>query len=1215
MALIKDALNFFKKGSEEEKKEPEVVQAKQAHPDIEPNGFYALPNDYAPVVVSSQGVSCRIDYQSHGEYVVTTHSKGRLLLRESLNARDRKKLMVTSFDFKGFIGIHLHPAGMVLALDEEKNAKGETRLNQPPATVLSGPTPPNDAQLRAGRILTIDLTTLSEGSPLLIASNNRLLHMMIKPLGTDKDSWGMYLSNINGIIRSNTLPSVVLRREWSRVVDRNFFIRLASAPEGRITASLWNTETRDPAMMRLTVDAAGVLTLEELFTTHGLTVVAGNGPVVRLGLLGDSPPPQEDALREQFVETLGKLRNRTQSCAAEHNQEERLQGIREHLLADVERAIRKESSNGVVMLALELAVKEVIALLYSKNSGAESGSMVGHSTVALLNAIIDELTGWVQTDSSTFLSAAVINQVIDEIAGSLPMPELEAMMRQELPKTKTNLLEEEQVHIEELRQNAQQFLTRFLTASTTSREVHHLARQITKAENPEEQKTLRAGLEQAVQKMMRETMVQTLIRLSVRGHLIRIEREKRQQFNFAPQSAGEQMVTVSELDDIVKRYNEYTRYISPAFQERLSIPIGNAIKAFQDGTCDEQSVTINNSGFISHLAVLRSSGGKLEPDSDATVPAITPLHAIPDAVPDIRVEQPDRAVAKGFVRVVHREGQLMEAEFVPMAHASKIPPGLPSPLWFVFTDFTIRFMESHIAGDSRRKGDQKQQDLIAQQFTHNLLLKLVNLFRCANSLPAATHFDGSQELLSEANGIAEMRAGEDPHEEVLDLRNRPKNLTEMAMNLKHELRQIIVKLQKEGAVPANAFRLKQQMRAFATAGGGGQQLSLPITITVQRGVLTLEALFDDKPFKKAVRLTGKAEEITAEPVQQEKPAAPDARKTTVASPTVADKERARILAVREKTEKLSRQGIAQLLNGLEFFKDFSDYEKNRVSEFDVSFQVTKRQDVLIRENTTDTAFFILIKGRVAAIKGNLGTGKEKVLFYLEAGEVMGELAFLTGTPRTLNLVSQEDGLLLRVDRELLERLGCDSREKFKDQLINKLVQRLTDTTNRVQKVTQLGQPLKRVHSPHPGELKQVSREETFEKIDRVPFFDRFSTFEKRRLTAFNTSFLTYPADAHVICEGDVDASFFILLDGIVAVLKGETEIVRIGPGEFFGEMAFLTHLPRTTGVCSKSEILVLKVDQDFLKRLGSEIREKIKDRFIRTLSERLIQTTTQSSLE
>ncbi|MBF0114061.1 MAG: cyclic nucleotide-binding domain-containing protein [Magnetococcales bacterium] len=1188
--------NLFKKGaSTEEVSKPVEREANVAHPDLAPTHYYALSNQFAPVVISSQGVSCHIEYRLQGEYYVTTRSKGRIMLQESLNARDRKKLFVSNFDFKGLVGVHLHPAGMVFTLDEEKNAKGEVRPNQPPATILSGAAPQDAASLLAGRSARIDLKTVSQESPILIGSNNRMMHMMIKPVSAEGGAWGLYLSNANGIIRGNTLPSVVLQRESGVVVDRQFFIRLAASPDASIVARAWNVETIDPVLFRLSVDDAAVLTIEELFTTHGLSVVVGDGEVLKLGLLGDAPGPQEEMVRNQYAVNLGKLRDRTRTQVAELGQEGKLQAIRDHILTDVGRALRKENANGVVVLAMELAVKEVLAPLYNEAKGSDQITSVDHETVKLLNAISNELTGWLQTDSSIALSAAAITTVIDEIAAELPTPGLDRMMKQELPAGKADFLEEEQIHFDDLCRNAKTFLASFMTSSAASRDVFHLAKQLGKGGSDAELKRTQEELQQAMRRMMRETMLQTLIRLVIRGHLIRVEQDKRKALGIELSKGGEKdkLLGRSHLDDILKRYNDYSRLIDLAFRERMQGLINEAIKGFQDGTAVEKLVTINPTGFISYLVTLRSVGGNAESLPEGTVPAMTCLHSIPDAVPDIQVEQPDRGVAKGFVRVVHREGVLLEEDFAPKTVINVIPDGVPEIFWGAISEFGLRLMEYSFASDGRKR-DLQQLEQVGQRWTRGVMLKIYNLLRGGRALAPVTDFSGFQEFMQDAVGVVEMRSGEESGEEILDLRARPEGMREGGMDIKKELRQVLAGLQKEGVIKADTFRFKQRMRSFAMSGGG-QSVEIPLTITVRKGVISIEAVIDEKEYKRVFGLNG--EEITGE--------------VEVVQEDEGDKERAEQQR-REQAERINRKALAHSLRTIEFFKDFSEYEKDRVAEMDVSFRMTQPQEILIREGTTDTAFYIVLRGKVAAVKGDLQRGKGKHLFDLPAGEMIGELAFLMGTPRSLNIVATDRGLLLRVDSALLNHLGSDSREKFKDQVINKLVRRLAETTDRLRR-TPLGlrqeSNLQARHGEFMGEIKQLSREETIERIDRIPFFDPFSVFEKRRITAFNTSFLAFAAGRDVILEGDIDTSFYILIDGRVVVLKGSDEVVELGPGEFFGDMAFLTSLPRTTGVRSKTDVLVMQVDQGLLKRLGSEIREKIKDRFIKKLCERVIQTT------
>ncbi len=129
------------------------------------------------------------------------------------------------------------------------------------------------------------------------------------------------------------------------------------------------------------------------------------------------------------------------------------------------------------------------------------------------------------------------------------------------------------------------------------------------------------------------------------------------------------------------------------------------------------------------------------------------------------------------------------------------------------------------------------------------------------------------------------------------------------------------------------------------------------------------------------------------------------------------------------------------------------------------------------------------------------------------------------------------------------------------------------------------------------------------KLDKLPFFQKFSTYEKKRVAGHHSSFEAYRASAKLIKEGDTDTSFFILISGSVSVVKQGAVIIGLGPGEFFGEMAFLTNAARNTTVVAQDDVLALRVDQELLTRLSADIREKIKDQIIAKLVERLNKTT------
>jgi len=57
-------------------------------------------------------------------------------------------------------------------------------------------------------------------------------------------------------------------------------------------------------------------------------------------------------------------------------------------------------------------------------------------------------------------------------------------------------------------------------------------------------------------------------------------------------------------------------------------------------------------------------------------------------------------------------------------------------------------------------------------------------------------------------------------------------------------------------------------------------------------------------------------------------------------------------------------------------------------------------------------------------------------------------------------------------------------------------------------------------------------------------------------------------------------------------------LAQMGPGDFFGEIAFIQNTPRTTNVIANDLCILLKVDRRLLGALNAEVREKFKDQII-----------------
>jgi putative nucleotidyltransferase with HDIG domain len=130
--------------------------------------------------------------------------------------------------------------------------------------------------------------------------------------------------------------------------------------------------------------------------------------------------------------------------------------------------------------------------------------------------------------------------------------------------------------------------------------------------------------------------------------------------------------------------------------------------------------------------------------------------------------------------------------------------------------------------------------------------------------------------------------------------------------------------------------------------------------------------------------------------------------------------------------------ILSVINRLSFFDSFTSGEKQQMVSDDAHFRVYNPGEMLIRQGSNDQSLFIILTGSVNVTEG----AGQTVLAVLRAGDIFGEMAFLTDTRRTANVVARESVIALKLDRVLFEQLPLEIREKFKDKIIEKLVIRL-----------------------------------------------------------------------------------------------------------------------------------------------------------------------------
>jgi trk system potassium uptake protein TrkA len=105
-------------------------------------------------------------------------------------------------------------------------------------------------------------------------------------------------------------------------------------------------------------------------------------------------------------------------------------------------------------------------------------------------------------------------------------------------------------------------------------------------------------------------------------------------------------------------------------------------------------------------------------------------------------------------------------------------------------------------------------------------------------------------------------------------------------------------------------------------------------------------------------------------------------------------------------------------------------------------------------------------------------------------------------------------------------------------------------------------------------------------LRRVPLLARCSAGDLRQLAGVAEE-LDYKPGKVVIREGDrKPRDFFMLLAGEAEVLRGDRKVGQLRAGDFFGEVAMLTHEPRNATVVTTAPTRALVVrERDFVPLL------------------------------
>ncbi len=143
-----------------------------------------------------------------------------------------------------------------------------------------------------------------------------------------------------------------------------------------------------------------------------------------------------------------------------------------------------------------------------------------------------------------------------------------------------------------------------------------------------------------------------------------------------------------------------------------------------------------------------------------------------------------------------------------------------------------------------------------------------------------------------------------------------------------------------------------------------------------------------------------------------------------------------------------------------------------------------------------------------------------------------------------------------------------------------------------------------------GELSAPDARDISDKLDvlkRMPLFQHLSYVEL--VEVLNVSDVRgFSAGEKIFSEGQVGDAVYVVLDGLVSIRRGGIELIRMGSGGHFGEMAIMDKGPRSAEAVAEQDSRLIEVGRRSLftlMRKEKDIAVKLLWCFVQVLNQRL----------
>lgn len=133
----------------------------------------------------------------------------------------------------------------------------------------------------------------------------------------------------------------------------------------------------------------------------------------------------------------------------------------------------------------------------------------------------------------------------------------------------------------------------------------------------------------------------------------------------------------------------------------------------------------------------------------------------------------------------------------------------------------------------------------------------------------------------------------------------------------------------------------------------------------------------------------------------------------------------------------------------------------------------------------------------------------------------------------------------------------------------------------------------------------ISKLKLIEIANRVPLFKALDTHEKEQVISIPNIVKVINKGERFISYGEHNDNFFILLSGKASIYQKEQKIAVVEGGQFVGEVGFICATARTANAIAETDLITFCIDKKSFLMLPALLREKIKDKLITGLVERI----------